>query len=53
LLTLIYLVLSNGTSITAIFLADIDVWLALVGFAIVFYAGIQIARYRRLIPRGK
>jgi hypothetical protein len=53
LLTLIYLVLSNGTSITAIFLADIDVWLVLVGFAIVFYAGIQIARYRRLIPRGK
>jgi hypothetical protein len=53
LLTLVYLVLSNGTSITAIFLADIDVWLAFVGFAIVFYAGIGIARYRRLIPRGK
>jgi hypothetical protein len=53
LLTLVYLVLSNGTSITAIFLADIDVWLALVGFTIVFYAGIGIARYRRLIPRGK
>ena len=53
LLTLVYLVLSNGSSITAIFLADIDVWLALVGFAIVFYAGIGIARYRRLIPRGK
>ena len=53
LLTLVYLVLANGTSITAIFLADIDVWLALIGFAIVFYAGIRIARYRRMIPRGK
>ena len=53
LLTLVYLVLANGTSITAIFLTDIDVWLALIGFAIVFYAGIGIARYRRMIPRGK
>jgi hypothetical protein len=53
LLTIVYLVLANGTSITAIFLTDIDVWLALIGFAIVFYAGIGIARYRRMIPRGK
>jgi hypothetical protein len=53
LLTLVYLVLANGTSITAIFLTDIDVWLALIGFAIVFYAGIGIGRYRRMIPRGK
>ena len=53
LLTIVYLVLSNGTNITAIFLTDIDVWLALVAFAIVLFAGIGIARYRRLIPRGK
>jgi hypothetical protein len=53
LLTIVYLVLANGTSITAIFLTDIDVWLSLIGFAIVFYAGISIARYRRMMPRGK
>lgn len=53
LLTIFYLVLSNGTNITAIFLTDIDVWLALVAFAIVLVAGIGIARYRRMIPRGK
>jgi hypothetical protein len=52
-LTLFYLVLSNGTNITAIVLADIDVWLALVAFAIILFAGIGIARFRRMIPRGK
>ena len=53
LLTVIYLVLANGTSITAIFLSDIDVWLALVAFAIVLYAGIRVLRFQRVIPRGK
>ncbi|MGO8951157.1 MAG: hypothetical protein ACLQUY_26590, partial [Ktedonobacterales bacterium] len=53
LVAIVYLVLSNGTNITAIVLADIDVWLALVAFGVILFAGIGIARYRRLIPRGK
>jgi hypothetical protein len=53
LVTIIYLVLSNGTNIAAIILTDVDVWLALVAYAIILFAGIGIARYRRLVPRGK
>jgi len=50
---IIYLVLSNGTNIAAIILTDVDVWLALIAYAIILVAGIGIARYRRMIPRGK
>jgi hypothetical protein len=50
---IIYLVLSNGTNIYSIILTDVDVWLALIAYAIVLFAGIGIARYRRMIPRGK
>ncbi len=53
LVVIAYLILSNGTNITAIILSDVDVWLALVAFAIALVAGIGIARYRRLIPPGK
>jgi hypothetical protein len=53
LVAIIYLVLSNGTNIASIILTDVDVWLALVAYAIILFAGIGIARYRRLIPRGK
>jgi hypothetical protein len=53
LVVIAYLVLSNGTNITAIILSDVDVWLALVAFAIALVAGIGIARYRRMIPPGK
>ena len=53
LLIIVYLVLSNGTNITAIVLADVDVWLALVAFAVTLCAGIGIARFRRMIPHGK
>lgn len=53
LVAIIYLVLSNGTNIYSIILTDVDVWLALVAYAIILFAGIGIARYRRLIPRGK
>jgi hypothetical protein len=53
LLVILYLVLSNGTNITAIVLADVDVWLALIGFAIILFASIGIARYQRSIPHGK
>jgi hypothetical protein len=53
LVALIYLVLSNGTNIASIILTDVDVWLALVAYAVILFAGIGIGRYRRLIPRGK
>ena len=53
LVVIAYLILSNGTNITAIILSDVDVWLALVAFAIALVAGVGIARYRRMIPPGK
>jgi hypothetical protein len=53
LVAIIYLVLSNGTNIYSIILTDVDVWLALVAYAIILFAAIGIGRYRRLIPRGK
>src|SRR5215469_6120864 len=53
LVAIIYLVLSNGTNIYSIILTDVDVWLALIAYVIVLFTGIGIARYRRMIPRGK
>jgi hypothetical protein len=41
---IIYLVLANGTNIAAIVLSEIDIWLALVAFAILLYTGIRLVR---------
>lgn len=41
---LAYIFLSNGTSITAIILRQVDIWLALIAFAITLYAGIHYIR---------
>jgi len=39
-----YLVLANGTNIAAIVLSAIDIWLALVAFAIALYTGVRLVR---------
>ncbi|MEO7003459.1 MAG: hypothetical protein ABI068_16655 [Ktedonobacterales bacterium] len=51
-LTIFYFLLSNGTSIASVMLQQIDVWLAIVAFAIAFYASLRLARMGRLMRRG-
>ena len=46
----VFIILSNGTSITAIILSQIDYWLALVAFAITLYASINLTRHSRKLP---
>lgn len=43
-LVIVYLVASNVTTIPALILGEIDVWLALVAFVIVLYAAIRMLR---------
>jgi hypothetical protein len=43
-LTLAYLILSNGTNVSSIVLSQIDVWLALVSFAIILNSGVKLVR---------
>jgi hypothetical protein len=50
LVTLAYLILSNGANIASIVLTQVDVWLSLIAFAIILYAGIVLLRLRRRIP---
>jgi hypothetical protein len=50
LLAIVFIILSNGTSITAIILSQIDYWLALVAFAITLYASINLTRHSRKLP---
>lgn len=52
-LALAYLVLSNGTSISAVFLEQIDIWLGLIAFAIVLYNGIQLVRASRRVSKAR
>ena len=42
--TMAYLILSNGTSISAIILGQVHVWLAVIAFAIAFYAAVSQVR---------
>jgi len=45
--TVVYLILANGVNISSIVLSQIDVWLALISFAIVLYAGFNLANAAR------
>lgn len=53
LVVVIYIFLSNGTSIPSIVLAQIDIWLALVAFAIALYGGIAMVRLGQRMGRGR
>ncbi len=50
LLAIIFVILSNGTTITSIILSQIDYWLALVAFGITLYASINLTRHSRRLP---
>ncbi|MFI5271798.1 MAG: hypothetical protein ACHQ4H_02040 [Ktedonobacterales bacterium] len=50
-LTLAYLLLSNGANISSIVLAQLDLWLSLLAFAITIYAGIALARAHRAMRK--
>jgi hypothetical protein len=50
LLAVIFVILSNGTTITSIILSQIDYWLALVAFGITLYASINLTRHSRRLP---
>jgi hypothetical protein len=50
LLAIVFIILSNGTSITAIILSQIDYWLALVAFGITLYASGNLTRHSRKLP---
>lgn len=45
--TIFYLILSNGANISSLVLQQVDIWLALLAFAIVFYCGVSLVRIRR------
>jgi hypothetical protein len=49
--TLAYLILSNGTSLAAIVLGQVHVWLATIAFVIAFYAAVAQVRASRRIGR--
>lgn len=51
-LTIFYFLLSNGASIASVMLPYIDVWLAIVAFAVAFYAALRLARMSSLMRRG-
>ena len=51
-LVVAYLVASNVTTIPALILGEIDVWLALIAFVIVLYAGIRMLRQSIRIQNG-
>jgi hypothetical protein len=51
--TIFYLILSNGANISSLVLQQVDIWLALLAFAIVFYCGVSLIRIgRRLRGAG-
>ena len=50
LLAIVFVILSNGTTITSIILSQIDYWLALVAFGITLYASINLTRHSRRLP---
>lgn len=45
--TLAYLILANSVNITSIVLSKVDVWLAIISFGIVLYAGFRLANAAR------
>lgn len=52
LLTIVYLVLSNGTNISSIVLGQVDIWLAIIAYAIAFYSGIKLSGAARKVGRA-
>jgi hypothetical protein len=51
--TIFYLIISNGANISTLVLQQVDVWLSLLAFAIVFYCGVTLVRNgQRLRPSG-
>jgi hypothetical protein len=52
-LVVAYIFLTNGTSLTAIILTDLDIYLALVAFAVVAYSGYRLVRSGRRLQRAK
>lgn len=53
LLILVYFILSNGTSISAVFLEQLDIWLGLISFGIVLYSGFQLIRASQRLRKGR
>lgn len=45
--TIVYLILANGVNISSIVMSQVDIWLGIVAFAIVVYAGFHMARAGR------
>jgi hypothetical protein len=52
-LTLAYLILSSGASVSAILLQQVDTWLALLAFLLALYAGVIGMRASRRLSMGK
>lgn len=52
-LTLAYLILSSGASVSAILLHQVDTWLALLAFLLALYAGVIGVRASRRLAMGK
>jgi hypothetical protein len=52
-LLLAYLFLTNGTSISAIIMRDVDIYLALGAFTMVLYSGITLVRRGQQLRRGR
>ncbi|HEV2457524.1 MAG TPA: hypothetical protein VGS80_04100, partial [Ktedonobacterales bacterium] len=50
--TLAYLILSNGTSLAAIILSQVHVWLATIAFAIASFAALGQVRASRRVGAG-
>ena len=49
--TLAYLILSNGTSLASIILDQVHIWLATIAFIIAFFAAFGAARASRRLPK--
>ncbi len=52
-LILVYFVLTNTTSISSVFLDNLNIWLALVAFAIVVYSGYHHIRAGHRLRKGR
>lgn len=52
-LTLAYLILSSGASVSAVLLQQVDTWLALLAFFLALYAGVIGMRASRRLGMGK
>lgn len=49
--TLFYLIFSDGVSFSSIIISQLDIWLAIVSFAIAFYAALRLARHSTRMNR--